>query len=74
MGSAGEPAGRDPNAVLDSEKPRGGNGNGEDDKAGWRDLPNTGQLAVITLARLSEPLVQTSLQVSSSLIPTPVTG
>ncbi|KAI0164549.1 MFS general substrate transporter [Hypoxylon sp. FL1284] len=28
----------------------------------WRDLPKKGQLVVITLARLSEPLVQTSLQ------------
>ncbi|KAK3383931.1 hypothetical protein B0T24DRAFT_69400 [Lasiosphaeria ovina] len=28
----------------------------------WRDLPRKGQLVVITLARLSEPLVQTSLQ------------
>lgn len=30
---------------------------------GWRDLPRRQQLIVITLARLSEPLVQTSLQV-----------
>jgi hypothetical protein len=30
----------------------------------WRDLPRKDQLAVITLSRLSEPLVQTSLQVS----------
>lgn len=29
----------------------------------WRDLPKKKQLVVITLARLSEPLVQTSLQV-----------
>jgi len=29
----------------------------------WMDLPRKGQLAVLTLARLSEPLVQTSLQV-----------
>ena len=29
----------------------------------WRDLPRKDQLVVITLARLSEPLVQTSLQV-----------
>ncbi|KAI1085221.1 MFS general substrate transporter [Whalleya microplaca] len=28
----------------------------------WRDLPKKEQLAVITLARLSEPLVQTSIQ------------
>ena len=35
------------------------------DKAGpvtWRDLPNKSQLAILTLARLSEPLTQTSLQ------------
>lgn len=32
----------------------------------WRDLPEKGQLTVLTLARLSEPLVQTSLQVCSS--------
>lgn len=30
---------------------------------GWRDLPKKDQLLVITLARLSEPLTQTSLQV-----------
>ena len=29
LGCAGEPAGRDPNAVPDSEKPRGGNGIGK---------------------------------------------
>ncbi|KAK0616227.1 hypothetical protein B0T14DRAFT_242685 [Immersiella caudata] len=29
----------------------------------WRDLPRKDQLIVLTLARLSEPLVQTSLQV-----------
>ena len=28
----------------------------------WRDLPKKGQLAILTLARLSEPLTQTSLQ------------
>lgn len=28
----------------------------------WKDLPQKGQLIVITLVRLSEPLVQTSLQ------------
>lgn len=32
------------------------------DPVSWRDLPHKGQLVVITLARLSEPLVQTSLQ------------
>lgn len=40
----------------------------------WRHLPRKDQLIVITLARLSEPLVQTSLQVGSSLVyPIPVT-
>jgi len=29
----------------------------------WKDLPRKGQLTVLTLARLSEPLVQTSIQV-----------
>lgn len=33
---------------------------------GWAELPNKPQLFVITMARLSEPLVQTSLQVRSS--------
>lgn len=35
------------------------------EKAGpvkWRDLPNKGQLVLLTLARLSEPLTQNSLQ------------
>jgi CRISPR/Cas system-associated endoribonuclease Cas2 len=34
---------------------------------GWRDLPNKTQLAILTVARLSEPLVQTSLRVSLPL-------
>lgn len=29
----------------------------------WKDLPQKQQLAIITISRLSEPLVQTSLQV-----------
>lgn len=32
---------------------------------GWRSLPFKSQLAIITIARLAEPLVQTSLRVSS---------
>lgn len=32
--------------------------------AAWKDLPKKKQLVVITMTRLSEPLVQTSLQVS----------
>jgi len=45
--------------------PRGQNTEGmkRPDAVGWRDLPRKKQLLVITLARLSEPLVQTSLQV-----------
>ena len=35
------------------------------EKVSWGDLPRKDQLIVITLARLSEPLVQTSLQVSA---------
>lgn len=34
----------------------------------WRDLPKKQQLFVITMTRLSEPLVQTSLQVCISLV------
>lgn len=33
---------------------------------GWKDLPKKDQLLVITLARLSEPLTQTSLQVTNT--------
>jgi len=32
------------------------------EKARWRDLPHKDQLAILVLARLTEPLVQTSLQ------------
>lgn len=32
----------------------------------WRSLPHRRQLIILTLARLSEPLVQTSLQVSNT--------
>ena len=32
------------------------------EKVKWRDLPKKGQLAILVLARLAEPLVQTSLQ------------
>lgn len=36
------------------------------DAVAWMDLPEKAQLIVITLARLSEPLTQSSIQVSSS--------
>lgn len=39
-------------AKTDSKKP-----------VAWKDMPQKQQLAIITLSRLSEPLVQTSLQV-----------
>lgn len=38
--------------------------NGNEGPVGWMSLPHKGQLAVLTIARLSEPLVQTSLQVN----------
>jgi hypothetical protein len=31
----------------------------------WSSLPHKGQLAILTAARLAEPLVQTSLRVST---------
>jgi len=34
----------------------------KDKPVSWKDLPNKGQLAILTMARLSEPLTQTSLQ------------
>jgi hypothetical protein len=37
----------------------------------WKDLPRKRQLIIITLARLSEPLVQTSLQVVPPRAPYP---
>lgn len=35
----------------------------KDEPVTWRSLPHRRQLIILTLARLSEPLVQTSLQV-----------
>jgi hypothetical protein len=40
----------------------------KDEPVTWRSLPHRRQLIILTLARLSEPLVQTSLQVSSFLL------
>lgn len=52
-----------PSPTLDPEqqspKPKA---NDPSKPVAWRDLPQKKQLAIITLARLSEPLVQTSLQ------------
>lgn len=49
-------------AAKPPEKPR---------PVAWRDLPQKQQLLVITLTRLSEPLVQTSLQVCTPPTPPP---
>jgi len=38
--------------------------NEKEEAVTWMSLPHKSQLAVLTLSRLSEPLVQTSLQVS----------
>lgn len=40
----------------------------KEEPATWASLPHRSQLIILTLARLSEPLVQTSLQVRSSCI------
>jgi len=37
----------------------------KEEKVTWSSLPHKSQLAILTLARLSEPLVQTSLRVSA---------
>ena len=44
---------------------------GKKDMVSWSDLPRKGQLAVLTLARLSEPITQTSLQASYTNPPLP---
>jgi hypothetical protein len=38
------------------------------EKVTWRSLPHRRQLIILTLARLSEPLVQTSLQASTNFL------
>ncbi len=61
---------------LDEVEGEGGVPGGEDDPlvnekdeaVTWMTLPHKGQLAVLTLSRLSEPLVQTSLQVSYATV------
>ena len=40
------------------------NNNEKEEAVTWKSLPHRKQLIILTLARLSEPLVQTSLQVS----------
>ncbi len=39
--------------------------NEKEEKVTWASLPHRKQLIILTLARLSEPLVQTSLQVNT---------
>lgn len=54
-----------------TDRGRNGQNQKRDDSSatvGWGDLPQKKQLIVITLARLSEPLVQTSLQVTDCLV------
>ena len=61
---------------LDEVETEGGVAEEEEDPVGnekeapvtWMTLPHKRQLAVLTLSRLSEPLVQTSLQVSQARI------
>lgn len=46
-----------------NDRDRGDGDHDADEKpVTWRTLPNKGQLAILTFARLSEPLAQTSLQ------------
>lgn len=63
-GLAARPAERPPNSGTGLLSPAGdASRRGPDAKpVSWRDLPRKDQLLVITLTRLSEPLVQTSLQ------------
>lgn len=42
--------------------------NEKEEEVTWRSLPHRKQLIILTLARLSEPLVQTSLQVRWSIV------
>lgn len=71
----GEPANSDGDrlAVLDQDEVDAEGGaeraveevnNEKEEKVTWMSLPHKKQLIVLTLARLSEPLVQTSLQAS----------
>ncbi|POR31846.1 Major facilitator superfamily transporter [Tolypocladium paradoxum] len=65
-GRAGRGGAGDASAVTDGDgaaaaRTRARARNGEEPVA-WRDLPRKDQLVIITLARMSEPLVQTSLQ------------
>ncbi len=67
-----EPSNGDRLAVIDEDEVAAGGGterteeveNEKEDKVTWASLPHRKQLIILTLARLSEPLVQTSLQVS----------
>ena len=51
-----------------TDSPRSRSGAGDAKTVRWKDLPRKDQLVVITLARLSEPLVQTSLQVCGAIL------
>ncbi|KAJ2960271.1 hypothetical protein NQ176_g11065 [Zarea fungicola] len=62
------PSFEDPDGVLPPESgaEAGASTKEQDSKkpVAWKDMPQKRQLAILTLSRLSEPLVQTSLQVS----------
>lgn len=55
-GTSGRPAGEAVAAVASKEQM-------SKKPVAWKDMPQKRQLAILTLSRLSEPLVQTSLQV-----------
>ena len=63
-GPPSKPSHRKSIRTGDKSRTKDMEGNRKQETARWRDLPEKGQLVVLTLARLSEPLVQTSLQVS----------
>lgn len=58
------PQQREENGEEDNYGDGDNDGNEDDEKkpVAWRSLPHKSQLAILTIARLSEPLAQTSLQ------------
>jgi hypothetical protein len=64
LAAALTPAQRPPPAGESSPEPEAqADSNRSKEPVAWKDLPRKDQLIIITLARMSEPLVQTSLQV-----------
>lgn len=60
-GDTDEASSKEMVGMMDQEKPK-------EEVVTWRSLPHRKQLIILTLARLSEPLVQTSLQVCLNII------